>query len=189
MSSYFQVVSWVHASMSSYFQEVSWVHASMSLKSSCSDFFSWFSLDKCNWVYDCIYFEPMWKKHGVPGKGSQQRCFIKKLFVKISQYSQENIFVRVSFLIRFQVFGPATLLKTEFSTSVFLWILWNFTNTCFEEHLRTPASAKHGVQGLRSSPQRCSVRKRVLKNFAKFTGKHQWQSLFFNKVAGLLLKC
>ena len=25
----------------------------------------------------------------------------------------------------------------------------------------------------------------VLKNFAKFTGKHLWQSLFFNKVAGL----
>ena len=27
--------------------------------------------------------------------------------------------------------------------------------------------------------------KRVLRNFAKFTGKHLWQSLFFNKVAGL----
>ena len=27
----------------------------------------------------------------------------------------------------------------------------------------------------------------VLKNFTKFTGKHLWQSLFFNKVAGLRL--
>ena len=33
--------------------------------------------------------------------------------------------------------------------------------------------------------RRCSVKKGVLGNFAKFTGKHLCQSLFFNKVAGL----
>ena len=38
---------------------------------------------------------------------------------------------------------------------------------------------------LRSSPQRCSMKKVVLRNFAKFTGKHLCQSFFFNKVAGL----
>ena len=32
--------------------------------------------------------------------------------------------------------------------------------------------------------QTCSVEKCVLRNFAKFTGKHLCQSLFFNKVAG-----
>ena len=37
----------------------------------------------------------------------------------------------------------------------------------------------------KSSHQRYSVRKGVLRNFAKFTGKHLCQSLFFNKVAGL----
>ena len=37
----------------------------------------------------------------------------------------------------------------------------------------------------RSSHQRCSIKKGVLRNFAKFTGKHLCQSLFFNKVAGL----
>ena len=36
---------------------------------------------------------------------------------------------------------------------------------------------------VRSSQQRCPVRKCVLKNFAKLTGKHLRQSLFFNKVA------
>ena len=36
----------------------------------------------------------------------------------------------------------------------------------------------------RSSRWRCSVRRGVLRNFAKFTGKHLWQSLFFSKVAG-----
>ena len=34
----------------------------------------------------------------------------------------------------------------------------------------------------KSSPQKCSVRKVVLRNFTKFTGKHLCQSLFFNKV-------
>ena len=33
----------------------------------------------------------------------------------------------------------------------------------------------------------CSIEKDVLKNIAKFTGKHLRQSLFFNKVAGLRL--
>ena len=37
----------------------------------------------------------------------------------------------------------------------------------------------------RSSHQRFSVKKGVLRNFAKFTGKHLCRSLFFNKVAGL----
>ena len=40
----------------------------------------------------------------------------------------------------------------------------------------------------RSSHQRCSYRKVVLRNFAKFRWKHLCQSLFFNKVAGLLKK-
>ena len=37
----------------------------------------------------------------------------------------------------------------------------------------------------RSNHRRCSLRNGVLKNFAKFTGKHLCQSHFFNKVAGL----
>ena len=37
----------------------------------------------------------------------------------------------------------------------------------------------------RSSHRRCSIKKGVLENFTKFTGKHLYQTLFFNKVAGL----
>ena len=33
--------------------------------------------------------------------------------------------------------------------------------------------------------QSCSVKKSVLKIFPKFTGKHLYQSIFFNKVPGL----
>ena len=36
----------------------------------------------------------------------------------------------------------------------------------------------------RRSHRRCSVRKGVLRNFSKFTGKHLFQILFFKKVAG-----
>ena len=41
------------------------------------------------------------------------------------------------------------------------------------------------VTGFRRSHQRCSIIKDVLRNFAKFTGKHLCQNLFLNKVAGL----
>ena len=37
----------------------------------------------------------------------------------------------------------------------------------------------------RSSHQGCSIKKGVLRNFTKFTGKRLCQSLSFNKVAGL----
>ena len=37
----------------------------------------------------------------------------------------------------------------------------------------------------RSSRMSCSLTKGVLRNFAKFLGKHLCQILFFNKVAGL----
>ena len=37
----------------------------------------------------------------------------------------------------------------------------------------------------RSSHWRCSLQKGALKYFAKFTGKHLWQSLFFNRFEGL----
>ena len=45
---------------------------------------------------------------------------------------------------------------------------------------------KLNARVMRSSHQRSSIKKGVLRNFTKFTGKHQCQSLFFNKVAGLM---
>ena len=40
----------------------------------------------------------------------------------------------------------------------------------------------------RSSHQRCSIKKRVLRNFAKYTGKHLSQSPFLNKVVFNFIK-
>ena len=42
-------------------------------------------------------------------KAVAQRCFVKKVFFKISQNSQENTCARVSFLIKLQA-APFTLL-------------------------------------------------------------------------------
>ena len=38
---------------------------------------------------------------------------------------------------------------------------------------------------IRSSDRRCSIKKGVLRNFVKFTGKHLRQSLYFIKVLNL----
>ena len=64
-----------------------------------------------------------------------QRCSVKKVFLEISQNSQENICTRVSFLIKLQASDPATLLKKR---------LWH---RCFPvsflKFLRTPFFIKH----------------------------------------------
>ena len=63
---------------------------------------------------------------------------------------------------------------------IFQWILEG-------PFLKTPLSRsirQHKLSIFRSSHRRCSVRRGVLVNFAKFTGKHMCQSVFFNKVAG-----
>ena len=44
---------------------------------------------------------------------------------------------------------------------------------------------KISIKIIRNSRQEVFCKKGVLRNFAKFTGKHLCQSLFFNKVAGL----
>ena len=48
-------------------------------------------------------------------RSSHRRCSIRELFLKILQYPQEA-----------PVLEPATLLKNDPNTGVFLWILWNF---------------------------------------------------------------
>ena len=56
-----------------------------------------------------------------------------------------------------------------------------FKNTCFGAHLQTAGFETPG----RSSRPEVLCEKDVLRNFAKFTGKHQCQSHSLNKVAGL----
>ena len=72
-------------------------------------------------------------------KQSYRRCSVKKVFLEISQNSQENTCARVSFLIKLQAWDSGT--------GIFLWILQNFL-----EHLfyRTPPVAA-------SEPMKCLI--------------------------------
>ena len=58
------------------------------------------------------------------------------------------------------------------------------------EYLRWHFSAKrvNSLIHLWSSQRRCSVRKAVLRNFAKFLGKHLCQSLFLNNACNFIKK-
>ena len=66
-----------------------------------------------------------------------QRCFVKKVFLVISQNSQENTCARVSFLIKLPAWGlrPATLLKKR------VWYRCFPVN--FVKFLRTPFLTEH----------------------------------------------
>ena len=99
-----------------------------------------------------------------------QRCFVKKVFLKILQKSQENPCARVSFLIKWQ-------LKKRLWHRCFPVNITKFLRTLiFIEHLRFAAS------DFRSTHRKYSVEKGVLKNFANFTGKQLCWSLFLTKL-------
>ena len=135
------------------------------------------------------------------------------------------------FSIKLQAFRPATLLKRDSNTVVFLWNLRNFSehlhwlllnikiiSASFNWWIKCLASnvdktlnfvnqfiflmafaVKCTLQFLgflinfvivisvRSSRPEVFCKKGVLRNFAKFTGKHLYHSLFFNKVAVLFM--
>ena len=50
---------------------------------------------------------------------------LKKVFLKISQNSQENTGARAYFLIKLMVWGMQLYSKGDFGTGVFLWVLRN----------------------------------------------------------------
>ena len=58
---------------------------------------------------------------------------------------------------------------------------WNFIYKNINKNILT----KSQLQKNRSGHGSCSIKKGVLKNFAKFTRKHLCRSLLFNKAIGL----
>ena len=80
--------------------------------------------------------------------------------------------------INYSVVTGLSSSRKLFKVFIFLFLsVWTFWNFVFR------LSCFHCI--VRSSQRSCSVSKGVLRNFAKFTGKHLFQSLYFNKVAGL----
>ena len=61
---------------------------------------------------------------------------VKKVFVKNSQNSQENNYARIFFVIKLQATVLQVYSKRNSKTGVFLWILRNFSEHQFKEHLR-----------------------------------------------------
>ena len=58
-------------------------------------------------------------------------------------------------------------------------------NQTFFWNCNIRSSRGHGKENNRSCQPEVFCKKGLLENFAKFTGKHLCQNLFFNKVAGL----
>ena len=78
--------------------------------------------------------------------------------------------------------------------SVFTYFLFSFCHIekyiklCpYDPSYQHQKSAADSTNNYRSSRLQVFCKKRVLKNFAKFIGKHLCRSLFFNEVAGLSL--
>ena len=62
-----------------------------------------------------------------------RRCSVKKMFLKISQNSQENTCARASFSIKLQASGLQLHLKRDSGTVIFLLILRNFQERLFSQ--------------------------------------------------------
>ena len=72
-------------------------------------------------------------------KSSRSQCFSGLGFFKVLQVTIKYLCWSY-FLIKLQACRSAILLKRDSRSGVFLWILPNFKNTYFEEHLQTAAS-------------------------------------------------
>ena len=111
------------------------------------DFFPAFSN---HWVY-CLYFIVLLYKNGKRFKrdleiwheASRYKCLSteapatggvlwKKVFLKISQNSQENTCARVSFLIKLQDSACSFINKETLEQVFFLRTLWNFSEHLFQ---------------------------------------------------------
>ena len=72
-------------------------------------------------------------------RSSHRRCSLKKVFLEISQNSQENTYARVSFLINLPY--PCNFIKKGTLTQVFSCEFYEISkNSFFIEHLRMNAS-------------------------------------------------
>ena len=71
--------------------------------------------------------------------------------------------------------------RNELNPKIRKILTQTFVNTCFYSFISS--HFYFIIKLFKNSHRSCSVRKVVLRSFAKFTGKHLCQSLFFNKVA------
>ena len=102
-----------------------------------------------------------------------QTCSVKKVFVEISQNSQENIYVRVSFLIKLPAWDlqPAPLLKKRLWRRCFPVNFVKFPKTPFLTELFLAAAS----EDLALSWQKQTLTGLIV---PKFTKTKQWRFLY-----------
>ena len=69
-------------------------------------------------------------------RSSHRKCSIKKVFLEISQNSQENTCARVSFLMKFQASGCNFIKRETLAQAFSCEFCQIFKNTSFTEHFR-----------------------------------------------------
>ena len=109
--------------------------------------------------------------------------YIKYVWYMYNNINQTKIYIKVIYSLLF------TFLHLNFNCT-FLWAV--FTIVKLKQRIfeitSTWVTTRHRIlSAFLAECQKCSMKKSVLKNFAKFTGKHLCQSLFFNQVGGLSL--
>ena len=126
-------------------------------------------------------------KEGVLGL---QLCFKKKTLARVFSCQFCDIFKSTFFYETHPVAASLKMKKVILKNTLALNQTLKIKNTLgkYLEQLINKVVANYVKAYLMSgwiTVKRCTVRKGVLRNFAKFTGKHLCQILFFNKVAGL----
>ena len=105
---------------------------------------------------------------------------LKSLFNKLSGFQACNS-IKERLWRRCVPVNFAKFLRTPFFKEHLRW-LFLFAN---QNNAKRLNGININLMAYRSSRWRCSLRKGVLRNFAKLTGKYLCQTLNFNKVAGL----
>ena len=101
----------------------------------------------------------------------QVKFYFYQIVTKIQTKEEILNFLKARFRVNFK-FRSLCNLKNTFFNTFFLCLFHELLSYLFGRSIRQEVFCKKGV----------------LRNFTKFTGKHLCQSLFFIKVAGLVLK-
>ena len=116
---------------------------------------------------------------GVHGAWSNEGCYISE-----TQDYKDFLTCKCDHLTNFALLMDVSHTRHDsFALSVVTWIGCSVSLVGLVLTIITHLHLKYVPEAV---VQRCSVKKGVLRNFTKFTGKHLCQCLFFNKVAGLL---
>ena len=104
------------------------------------------------------------------------KCYPSEILTIISfSFNLSTCLIRLTFVY-------PDLTNTQGTT---YFMLQMFQMDTLEKHENSDIFYFHRTKTIQKQPPEVFCKKRCLKNFAKLTGKHLCQSLFFNKVAGV----